>query len=96
MPCDQDPGGCQLLDGIFSQLGLTALHTLNMSHTSFAADLDTLDLSGLFMLRTLHLRQMPNVIGSSLSPSWVDWMPALEVLHLAGLTSAVSSFMHCS
>jgi hypothetical protein len=90
LPCDQNPSGCQLLDGIFSQLGLTALHTLNISHTSFAVDLDALDLSGMYMLRALDLGHMPNVVGS-LNPIWVDWMPLLEQLRLAGLPNAVST-----
>lgn len=72
-----------------AQSGLTALHTLSLAGTSFALDMASMDLSGLFMLRVLDLRNMPHLIGP-LSASWPTWMPALEELQLSGVSNGVS------
>jgi hypothetical protein len=71
------------------QSGLMALHTLNLAGTSFALDMNALDMSGLFMLAVLDLRTMPHLNGP-LNPSWAAWMPALQELHLSGLSNGVS------
>jgi hypothetical protein len=62
--------------------GLTALKSLNLSHTSFTIDTDT-DLSGLFLVEVLDLRYMPNLVGS-LNPAWFEQMPKLKELLLSG------------
>lgn len=98
LPCDTLTGGCQLLPGMFAAgPGMTALQRLNLSYTSFAADISTLDLTGQRMLKALDLRHMPNLVGT-LNPAWPQLMPQLQELYLASIPAAVSVTReaHCS
>lgn len=91
LPCDALAGGCQLLPGMFAaEAGITALQRLNLSHTTFAANISALDLSGQHLLKALDLRHMPNLVGT-LSPAWSQLMPQLQELYLASLPDAVSA-----
>lgn len=94
LPCAQP--GCNVLPGLFSVDGLTALRVLNLSRTSFALQLNSLDVSGLSMLQVLDLSKMPNVWGS-LPADWPSYMPGLAELRLSGLQTLVSNvYQTCS
>lgn len=88
-PCDGTPGGCQLLPGMFSLEGLSALKLLRLSHTSFAVNLNA-DLSGLVLLEVLDLQYMHNLVGT-LDPALPDQMPRLIELHLAASRTGLVS-----
>lgn len=86
--CDTAIGGCQFPPGIFSGTGLTALHSLNLARTSFTLDMDTMDFSGMLLLRYLDLRYMPNLVGP-LNPLWGEWMPRMQEFYMAGAVNVV-------
>lgn len=89
--CDLSQNGCQLPQQLFSaDVGLTALQRINLSHTSFALNISSVDLSGMRLLKALDLRHMPNLVGA-LQPAWQDWMPNLQELYLSGMQTVVSA-----
>jgi len=81
LPCDST--GCAILPIFSFDGGLTALQVLNLSRTSFAADLATLDLTGMYMLKTLDLSHAVSIAGA-LPAEWPSQMPALRELYLVG------------
>jgi hypothetical protein len=89
-PCDGTPGGCQLLPGLFSLEGLSALKLLHLARTSFHLNLNT-DLSGLILLESLDLGLMPNLAGT-LDAGWPEQMPLLIELYLVGSRTGLVSF----
>lgn len=91
LPCDST--GCALLPIFAFDGGLTALHVLNLSRTSFTADLATLDLTGMYMLKILDLSHAVSIVGA-LPAEWPSQMPALRELYLAGPQILVSNASH--
>jgi hypothetical protein len=77
---------------MFSGTGLTALEGVNLSRTSFALDMDTMDFSGMLLLRFLDLRFMPNLVGT-LNPLWGEWMPRMQEFYMAGALNVVCDQM---